>query len=338
MVKNILITGCCGYIGSHTCVELLKKGYHVVGIDNFINSKKNVLDHIKKITGVDILFYEGNVQDDSLLEKIFTDNIIDGVIDFAAFKDVGESITKPVEYYINNISTLLSLLQFMNKYNIKNLIFSSSATVYGQQDQMPITEDVSVGGTTNPYGTSKLFAEKILQDLYTADNRWNICILRYFNPVGAHKSGLIGEEPSGKPANLMPFIVNVALGQYKKVIIYGNDYDTVDGTGVRDYIHVVDLAKAHVKCLDKIFIKNGGIDIYNLGTGHPYSVLEIINTFEKVNQLTINYEIGERRAGDIAIAYTDPQKAQKELNWQAQYTIEDMCKDSYQFAIKNLSL
>ena len=337
MAKNILVTGCCGYIGSHTCVELLENGYSVVGIDNFSNSKKNVLDHIKKITGKDIVFYEGDILDSSILDQIFTENKFDSVIDFAAFKAVGESVTKPIEYYINNLSTLLNLLQNMKKHDVKKLIFSSSATVYGQQDKMPITEDFSVGGTTNPYGTSKLFAEKILQDLYTADDRWNICILRYFNPVGAHKSGLIGEEPSGKPANLMPFIVNVALGKYEKVVVYGNDYDTVDGTGVRDYIHIVDLAKAHVKCLDKILIENGGMDIFNLGTGCPYSVLELINAFQEVNDLTINYEIGARRTGDIDSAYADPRKAEKELNWKAQYTIKDMCKDAYLFAINNLN-
>lgn len=334
-MKNIFVTGCSGYIGSHTCVELLENGYNVIGLDNFSNSKPVVLDKIFEITGKKIKFYEGNMLDKDILNKIFSENIIDAVIDFAAFKSVGDSTKKPIEYYINNVSSVLTLLDVMKEYNVKNLIFSSSATVYGESKIMPITEECKIGNTTNPYGTSKLYVEGILQDLYTSDNSWNICIFRYFNPVGAHKSSLIGEDPTGIPANLMPFISKVAIGEIDCLNVFGNDYDTEDGTGVRDYIHIMDLAKAHINGLKKLENDKKGMHIYNLGTGKGVSVLEMINTFEKVNNVKINYKITERRPGDIAVCYADPTKAFKELNWKAIYNLEDMCRDAYNYVTLN---
>ncbi|MGN1379760.1 MAG: UDP-glucose 4-epimerase GalE [Bacilli bacterium] len=335
-MKNIFVTGCSGYIGSHTCVELLENGYNVIGLDNFSNSKPVVLDKIFEITGKKIKFYKGNMLDKEILNKIFSENIIDAVIDFAAFKSVGDSTKKPIEYYINNVSSVLTLLDVMKEYNVKNLIFSSSATVYGESKIMPITEECKIGNTTNPYGTSKLYVEGILQDLYTSDNSWNICIFRYFNPVGAHKSGLIGEDPTGIPANLMPFISKVAIGEIDCLNVFGNDYDTEDGTGVRDYIHIMDLAKAHINGLKKLENDKKGMHIYNLGTGKGVSVLEMINTFEKVNNVKINYKITERRPGDIAVCYADPTKAFKELNWKAIYNLEDMCRDAYNYVKNNI--
>ena len=334
-MKNIFVTGCSGYIGSHTCVELLENGYNVIGLDNFSNSKPVVLDKIFEITGKKIKFYEGNMLDKDILNKIFSENIIDAVIDFAAFKSVGDSTKKPIEYYINNVSSVLTLLDVMKEYNVKNLIFSSSATVYGESKIMPITEECKIGNTTNPYGTSKLYVEGILQDLYTSDNSWNICVFRYFNPVGAHKSSLIGEDPTGIPANLMPFISKVAIGEIDCLNVFGNDYDTEDGTGVRDYIHIMDLAKAHINGLKKLENDKNGMHIYNLGTGKGVSVLEMINTFEKVNNVKINYKITERRPGDIAVCYADPTKAFKELNWKAIYNLEDMCRDAYNYVTLN---
>ena len=334
-MKNIFVTGCSGYIGSHTCVELLENGYNVIGLDNFSNSKPVVLDKIFEITGKKIKFYEGNMLDKDILNKIFSENIIDAVIDFAAFKSVGDSTKKPIEYYINNVSSVLTLLDVMKEYNVKNLIFSSSATVYGESKIMPITEECKIGNTTNPYGTSKLYVEGILQDLYTSDNSWNICVFRYFNPVGAHKSSLIGEDPTGIPANLMPFISKVAIGEIDCLNVFGNDYDTEDGTGVRDYIHIMDLAKAHINGLKKLENGKKGMHIYNLGTGKGVSVLEMINTFEKVNNVKINYKITERRPGDIAVCYADPTKAFKELNWKAIYNLEDMCRDAYNYVTLN---
>ena len=334
-MKNIFVTGCSGYIGSHTCVELLENGYNVIGLDNFSNSKPVVLDKIFEITGKKIKFYEGNMLDKDILNKIFSENIIDAVIDFAAFKSVGDSTKKPIEYYINNVSSVLTLLDVMREYNVKNLIFSSSATVYGESKIMPITEECKIGNTTNPYGTSKLYVEGILQDLYTSDNSWNICIFRYFNPVGAHKSSLIGEDPTGIPANLMPFISKVAIGEIDCLNVFGNDYDTEDGTGVRDYIHIMDLAKAHINGLKKLENDKNGMHIYNLGTGKGVSVLEMINTFEKVNNVKINYKITERRPGDIAVCYADPTKAFKELNWKVIYNLEDMCRDAYNYVTLN---
>lgn len=328
---KVLVTGATGYIGSHTCVELLDSGYEVIGLDNFSNSKKEVLDKIKMITNKEIKFYEGDMLDNNLLEMIFNDNDIDAVIDFAAYKAVGESVQKPVEYYINNVSSVLNLLSVMKNHNCKKLVFSSSATVYGTPEVVPITEDAKTGGTTNPYGTSKLIVEKILKDLYESDKSMDICILRYFNPIGAHSSGLIGEDPNGVPANLMPYIVKVASGKLECLSIFGNDYDTEDGTGVRDYIHVVDLARGHVKALEKLNKENNGLFIYNLGTGKGYSVLDIVNTFERVNGVKVNYKIVGRRAGDIAKCYSNPEKAKKELNFTCEKTLEDMVKDSWNY-------
>lgn len=330
-MKNIFVTGCTGYIGSHTCVELLDGNYNVIGLDNFSNSKRSVLDNITKITGKSIKFYEGNMLDKELLDKIFSENEIDAVIDFAAFKSVGDSVSKPIEYYINNVSSVLTLLSVMKNHNVKTLVFSSSATVYGDSKIMPITEECKIGGTTNPYGTSKLYCEGILQDLYKSDNDWNICIFRYFNPVGAHKSGLIGEEPNGIPANLMPFISKVATKELEILSVFGNDYDTPDGTGVRDYIHVVDLAKAHVKGIERLDMDKKGMHIYNLGTGKGYSVLEMIKAFESANGVEVPYKIVGRRPGDIGTCYADPSKAERELNWKAELGLKDMCRDAYNF-------
>ena len=328
---KILVTGCCGYIGSHTCVELLNENFEVIGIDDFSNSKKEVLEKIKKITNKEIKFYEGNMLDESILDKIFSENNIQCVIDFAAYKSVGESVKKPIEYYINNVSSVLTLLKVMKRYNVKNLVFSSSATVYGNPEFVPINEECQIGGTTNPYGTSKYMVELILQDLYKSDSEWGICILRYFNPIGAHESGLIGEEPNGIPANLMPYISKVACGKLDCLSIYGNDYDTPDGTGIRDYIHVVDLAKGHVKAVEKVEKNNSGLLIYNLGTGHGYSVLDMIKAFEKENNVTINYKIVGRRPGDIATCYSNPTKAINELGFECTKTLEDMVRDSWNF-------
>ena len=332
---KVLVTGCCGYIGSHTCVELLNNNYKVIGLDNFSNSKKDVLDKINILTDKKIKFYEGNMLDEDFLRKIFKENKIDGVIDFAAYKAVGESVKKPVEYYINNVSSILTLLKVMKEFNCKKLVFSSSATVYGNPETVPISEDAKTGGTTNPYGTSKLFVEKILKDLYEADNTMDICILRYFNPIGAHPSGLIGEEPNGVPANLMPYIVKVANKKLECLSIFGNDYDTKDGTGVRDYIHVVDLAKGHVLAMEKLEKEKQGLFIYNLGTGIGYSVLDIVKAFEKENGIKINYKIAERRAGDIAMCYSDPSKAKEELGFICEKTLDDMVRDAWNFETKN---
>lgn len=331
---KVLVTGATGYIGSHTCVELLNNNYEVIGLDNFSNSKREVLDKIKEITNKEIKFYEGDMKDEKLLDKIFNENEIDAVIDFAAYKAVGESVSKPVEYYINNVTSVLTLLTVMRKHNCKKLVFSSSATVYGTPEIVPINEEAKTGGTTNPYGTSKLMVEKILKDLYEADKTMDICILRYFNPIGAHSSGLIGEDPNGIPANLMPYIVKVASGKLECLNVFGDDYDTPDGTGVRDYIHVVDLAIGHVKALEKLNKENSGLFIYNLGTGKGYSVLEIINAFERVNNLKLNYKIVGRRQGDIAQCYSDPTKAKNELSFTCTKTLDDMVKDSWNYENK----
>lgn len=332
---NIFVTGCCGYIGSHTCVELLTSGFNIIGLDNFSNSKKEILDKITKITGKGIKFYEGDMLDSNILDKIFSENEIDCVIDFAAYKAVGESVLKPIEYYINNVSSVLTLLDAMKRNNCKRLVFSSSATVYGNPDTVPITEEAKTGGTTNPYGTSKLFVEEILKDLYKSDNAWDICILRYFNPIGAHCSGLIGEEPNGIPANLMPYISKVASGKLEYLSIFGDDYDTPDGTGVRDYIHVVDLAKGHIKAVEKLEKEQSGLYIYNLGTGIGYSVLDMVNAFEKVNGIKINYKIVGRREGDIASCYSNPSKAKEELGFVAEKTLEDMVLDAWNYEKHN---
>lgn len=329
---KVLLTGSCGYIGSHTLVELLDRGYEVVGIDNFSNSKREVIDNIKKITGKDFVFYEGDVCDKTILEKIFNENKIDIVIHFAGYKAVGESTLKPLMYYRNNIDSTLSLLEVMDEYNCHNFIFSSSATVYGKPHTLPIKENFPLS-TTNPYGTTKLTIEYILKDLYKSNNDWNIVILRYFNPVGAHKSGLIGENPNGIPNNLMPYIVKVANKEYDHLNVFGNDYDTPDGTGVRDYIHVVDLAVGHIKAIDDI-LNNCGLDIFNLGTGNGYSVLDIVNSFEKVNNVEIPYEIKPRRDGDIDACYADPTYAYEKLGFKASHSLDDMCKDSYNYVNK----
>lgn len=334
-MSKILVTGGAGYIGTHTCVELQNAGFEIVVLDNFSNSKPEALENVKKITGKEIKLYEGNMIDRNILEKIFTENDIDAVIDFAAYKAVGESVQKPVEYYTNNVSTVLVLLDEMKKHNVKTLVFSSSATVYGDPEIIPITEDCKVGGTTNPYGTSKLMVEHILQDLYKSDKEWNIAILRYFNPIGAHESGLIGESPNGIPANLMPYIQKVAAGKLEQLSIFGNDYNTKDGTGVRDYIHVVDLAKGHVKALERLEKDKSGMHIYNLGTGTGYSVLDMVKAFEAANGITIPYKIAPRRAGDIAECYSDPKKAKEELGFVATKTLEDMCKDAWNFEKNN---
>ena len=332
----VLVTGGAGYIGSHTVVELLNKGRKVIIIDDFSNSKESVLDAIKEITKKTFKFYKGNYLDRELLEKIFKENEIDSVINFAGFKAVGESVQKPLEYYHNNVFGAINLLEVMKKYNVKNFIFSSSATVYGDPEKVPLDENCKIGGTTNPYGTSKLFIEQILQDLYKSDNSWNIVILRYFNPVGAHESGLIGEEPQGIPNNLMPYIVRVAAGILKELSIFGNDYNTKDGTGVRDYIHVVDLAKGHLAALDKLEKEKQGIFIYNLGTGNGYSVLEMVKAFEKATGKKVPYKIAERRAGDIAECYSNVEKAEKELKWKAEKGIEEMCRDSWKYIEKKI--
>lgn len=332
---SILVTGGAGYIGSHTCVELLNEGKDIVVIDNFSNSKPSSIDAIKKITGKDFKFYEIDYLNRESLEKVFEENDIDSVINFAGFKAVGESVEKPIEYYMNNVSGALILLDIMKKYNVKKFVFSSSATVYGDPEIIPITEECKIGGTTNPYGTSKLFIEQILQDLYKSDNSWDIAILRYFNPVGAHESGLIGEDPKGIPNNLMPYIAKVANKELKELSVFGNDYNTKDGTGVRDFIHVVDLAKGHILALNKLDKEKTGIFIYNLGTGIGYSVLDMINTYSKVNNVEIPYKIVSRRSGDVATCYSDPTKAKNELGFIATKTLEDMCKDSYNFIKKN---
>ena len=331
---KILVTGGAGYIGSHTCVELLNEGFEVVVIDNFSNSKSSSLDAIKKITGKDFKFYEIDYLDKDALNKVFEENKIDAVINFAGFKAVGESVQKPIEYYTNNISGALNLLDVMRKHNVKKFVFSSSATVYGNPEKIPLTEDCKIGGTTNPYGTSKLFIEQILKDIYASDNSWDIIILSYFNPVGAHESGLIGEDPKGIPNNLMPYIAKVATKELKELSVFGNDYNTPDGTGVRDYIHVVDLAKGHVLALNKLEKEGKGLFIYNLGTGTGYSVLDLVHAYEKANNVKVPYKIAPRRDGDIATCYSDPTKARNELGFVATKTIEDMCHDSYKFVTR----
>lgn len=330
----VLLPGGAGYIGSHTAVELLNTGKEVIIIDNFSNSNPEVLDKIRNITGKDFKFYEMDYLDKEKLEKVFEENNIEAVMNFAGYKAVGESVQKPLGYYTNNISGCLVVLETMKKYGVKKFIFSSSATVYGEPETIPITEECKTGGTTNPYGTSKLFIEQILKDTYVSDNTWDICILRYFNPVGAHESGLIGEEPKGIPNNLMPYVARVAAGTLKELSVFGNDYNTPDGTGVRDYIHVVDLAKGHVAALNKLEKEQKGLYIYNLGTGKGYSVLDMVKAFEKSTGKKVAYKIAPRREGDIATCYANPKKAKEELGWEAKKTLEDMCKDSWNYINK----
>ncbi len=330
---SVLVTGGTGYIGSHTVVELINKGEDVVILDNLSNSTIEVLDKIKQITGVLPKFYKVDLLDINSLEDIFTQNSIELVIHFAGLKSLTESIGIPLEYYNNNITGTLNLLKTMKKHNCKKIIFSSSASVYGLPKAVPITENFDLH-TTNPYATTKLMIEQILNDLYISDNEFSICILRYFNPIGAHESGLIGEIPNGKPNNLLPYIVRVANGQYDCLNVFGNDYKTKDGTGVRDYIHVVDLAIGHIKAMDKV--RNDiGVHIYNLGTGKGYSVLDVINTFEKVNNIKIKYKFVQRRPGDIGECYANANKAKEELNWEAKRDLEQMCKDSWNFILKS---
>lgn len=332
-MSKILVTGGTGYIGSHTVIELLKAGEELVIVDNFSNSSPEVLEKIKEITKKDFEFYEADLLDEKKIEEIFKEKEIESVIHFAGLKAVGESVEKPIEYYHNNITGTLVLLKLMKKYNCKKLVFSSSATVYGNPKELPIKEEFPLS-TTNPYGSTKLMIEQILQDMAIADKNFRVAILRYFNPIGAHESGLIGEVPNGIPNNIMPYIMKVAIGEYKELTIFGNDYPTPDGTGIRDYIHVVDLSKGHLKALEKIR-KESGVKIYNLGTGRGYSVLELVKTFEKVNNVKVNYKIGARRPGDIPACYADPTKAEKELGWKAEKGIEEMCKDGWNFIKHN---
>jgi len=329
----ILVTGGAGYIGSHTCVELLDKGEQIVIVDNFCNSRPEVIDKIKEITKKDFKFYEVDLLDKEKLEKVFQENDIKEVIHFAGLKAVGESVQKPLLYYYNNITGTIILLETMKKYNCKKIVFSSSATVYGLPKTVPITEDFPLS-TTNPYGSTKLFIEQILKDCCKADKDFSAILLRYFNPIGAHKSGLIGEDPNGLPNNLMPFIARVAAGVYPELKVFGNDYDTHDGTGVRDYIHVVDLSLGHLKAIEKIRNMNG-VEIYNLGTGNGFSVLDLVHTFEKVNNVKVNYTIVGRREGDIGVCYANCDKALKELGWKCERNIEDMCRDTWNFILKN---
>ena len=330
---KILVTGGMGYIGSHTVVELLENNYEVVIVDNLVNSKVDVLDKIETITGIRPKFYQYDLCDKDLVRQIFSENKIDVVIHFAGLKAVGESCEKPILYYQNNLISTLNLLEVMKEFNCKKIVFSSSATVYGSPKVLPIKEDFPLS-TTNPYGSTKLFIEYILKDLYKSDPNWSIAILRYFNPIGAHPSYLLGENPNGIPNNLMPYIVKVANKELDHLNIFGNDYDTKDGTGVRDYIHVVDLARGHIKALEKVLSTNK-VDCYNLGTGTGYSVLEMVELFKKVNQVDVPYEIVERRSGDIAECYADPTYAKEELGFSCTKTLEDMVRDSYQFIIKN---
>lgn len=331
---KILVTGGLGYIGSHTCVELLNEGNEVIVIDNLSNSKIEVKDKIFNITGKKIKFYEEDMLNKSVLNTIFDENEIDAVIHFAGFKAVGESVKKPLMYYRNNIDSTLNLLEVMSEHGCKNLVFSSSATVYGLQDTPRYVETMEKKTPSNPYGKTKTMIEDILEDVYTSDNDWKITILRYFNPIGAHESGLIGEDPNGIPNNLMPYILKVAANELEYLTIFGNDYDTKDGTCIRDYIHVVDLAKGHIKALNKMVTSSCNVYVYNLGSGNGVSVKEIVDAFESVNNIKLNYCFGDRREGDLAANYADATKALNELNWKTEKTLEDMCKDSWNFKNK----
>ena len=330
---KILVTGGAGYIGSHTCVELLNEGHEVIVVDNLSNSSAESLRRVSAITGKKVKFYNVDVRDKIALNKVFKRDAIDWVIHFAGLKAVGESCEMPIEYYDNNLNGTLVLLQAMREHGCKKIVFSSSATVYGDPEVLPITEECATGGTTNPYGSSKYFQEIMLSDVYKSDNEWTVVLLRYFNPVGAHASGLIGEDPKGIPNNLTPYIAKVAIGELAEVNVYGNDYPTADGTGVRDYIHVVDLAKGHVAAIDKI--EKSGVYTYNLGTGKGYSVLEVIRAFEKACGHKLNFVFKPRRAGDIASCYADSSKAHKELGWQANYGIDEMCASAWNWQTKN---
>ena len=330
---TILVTGGAGYIGSHTCVELLQAGHSVVVVDNLCNSSAKAVKRVGQITGKTVRFYEQDVRDAAALEKVFRENAIDWVIHFAGLKAVGESVAKPLEYYDNNLGSTLVLLETMQKFGVKKIVFSSSATVYGTPERLPLDESCRTGGTTNPYGTSKYMQEQILRDLYVADSGWTVALLRYFNPVGAHESGLIGEDPKGIPNNLTPYIAKVAIGELKEIGVFGNDYPTPDGTGVRDYIHVVDLAKGHVAAIHAL--SKPGVYTYNLGTGIGYSVLDVIHAFERACGKKLPYVIKPRRAGDIAACYANADKAKAELHWQAQLGLDDMCASLWKWQTQN---
>ena len=333
-MSTVLVTGGAGFIGSHTSVELLNAGYDIIILDNFVNSKPESLKRIKELTGKDFKFYQADIRDEEAMTKVFAENKIDAVIHFAGLKSVPQSVKEPLNYYDNNIAGTVCLCRVMDKAGCKKLVFSSSATVYGSKNPSPLREDMPTGGTTNPYGTTKYFIEQILQDLCISDSEWGVSILRYFNPIGAHKSGRIGEDPNGIPGNLMPYITQVAIGKLECLNVCGNDYPTPDGTGVRDYIHVVDLALGHIKALDRL-LKVKGCEVYNLGTGKGYSVLDVVKAFEKASGIKINYRIAPRRAGDVACCYSDATKAKEVLGWQAQYDIDDMCADSWRWQSQN---
>ena len=332
-MQTVLVTGGAGFIGSHTVVELINAGYGVVVIDNLSNSSRESLRRVQKITGKEVAFYEGDVRDRALLDGIFAEHDIGWVIHFAGLKAVGESCSKPIEYYDNNLGGTLVLVDAMRRHGCKNIVFSSSATVYGTPERLPLDEDCRTGGTTNPYGTSKYFQEIMLTDLWKSDNEWNVVLLRYFNPVGAHESGLIGEDPKGIPNNLMPYVAQVATGKLKCIHVFGNDYPTPDGTGVRDYIHVVDLARGHLAAIEGC--RQSGVHVYNLGTGIGYSVLDMIHAFEKACGKTLPYVIDGRRPGDIASCYASSHKAEAELGWKAQYNLEDMCASQWKWQSSN---
>ena len=333
-MSTVLVTGGAGFIGSHTSVELLNAGYDIIILDNFVNSKPESLKRIKELTGKDFKFYQADIRDEEAMTKVFAENKIDAVIHFAGLKSVPQSVKEPLNYYDNNIAGTVCLCRVMDKAGCKKLVFSSSATVYGSKNPSPLREDMPTGGTTNPYGTTKYFIEQILQDLCISDSEWGVSILRYFNPIGAHKSGRIGEDPNGIPGNLMPYITQVAIGKLECLNVCGNDYPTPDGTGVRDYIHVVDLAIGHIKALDRL-LKVKGCEVYNLGTGKGYSVIDVVKAFEKASGIKINYRIAPRRAGDVACCYADATKAKEVLGWQAKYDIDDMCADSWRWQSQN---
>lgn len=329
----ILVTGGAGYIGSHTCIELLNAGYEVIVVDNLMNSKKESLNRVSEISGKSFPFYQFDLLNEAKLENVFSENDIEAVIHFAGLKAVGESVRLPLRYYHNNLSGTINLLNIMNKYNVNKLVFSSSATVYGMPERVPILEDSPLKAL-NPYGRTKLMIEEILTDLYQSNPIWSIALLRYFNPIGAHESGMIGEDPNGTPNNLMPYISQVAVGKLPELSVFGNNYPTTDGTGVRDYIHVVDLAKGHLKALEKISTSSG-IDAYNLGTGKGYSVLEMVQAFEEAACIAVPYKIVEPRSGDAAICFADPTKSKQELNWSAEKNLHHMCEDSWRWQLKN---
>lgn len=331
---SILVTGGAGFIGSHTCVELLNAGYDTIILDNLCNSKSESVKRIKEITGKDVKFVKCDIRDRAGLDQIFSENKIDAVIHFAGLKSVPQSCKEPLEYYDNNIGGTVTLCEAMAAAGCKKIVFSSSATVYGSENPSPLREDMPEGKTTNPYGTTKLYIERILKDTYAADNEWSVCLLRYFNPIGAHKSGRIGEDPNGIPANLVPYITQVAIGKLDHLNVCGNDYPTPDGTGIRDYIHVVDLALGHIKAVEKVLCETG-CSTYNLGTGKGYSVLDLVKAFEKACGKKIKYEIAPRRSGDVAICYSDPTKAKQELGWSATRDLDEMCEDSWRWQSNN---